>query len=211
MRWRLVRSSWSTIQTLWSGDETDCFRSYGVSIFILASFMVSRAGRIYLMPAAQKARTSYLFRGFVHCSPFWRYDGERLSKSYGLFPNVLRKIQFDIANDTNRRIEQFNTSIYIPSFLLRHIPFHNRETASDMPNHRQFHLDERSASIIPPHRTAPLITIEYCTQCAIEETKDDRLIGAMIVNEYKVKATTWVDGREYSTEKTLKELKSEAA
>jgi hypothetical protein len=125
--------------------------------------------------------------------------------------HVIRKIQFDIVNDSNRRIEEFNISIYVPSSLLSHWDRdYPREIRSDEPSHRQFCLDEKSASLISPNRTVPIYTIEYCIDCAIEKTKDDKFIGALLVNDYAIQATAWIEGREYKTEKTIKELNLEA-
>jgi citrate lyase synthetase len=54
------------------------------------------------------------------------------------------------------------------------------------------------------------ITFDYCTECARPE-HESKLIGATSVSEMVVAAKAWVDGHEYSVEKTIKELDLEAA
>jgi hypothetical protein len=65
-----------------------------------------------------------------------------------------------------------------------------------------------SANPIPPHSTRTLVTIDYCAQCAVQNTRDDPIIGAMKINESTVTATVWIEGHEFSDEKTVKQLVS---
>ncbi len=120
--------------------------------------------------------------------------------------HTIRRVIIKLVNDTNRRITSFTSLVRIPTGLLKHWSAHYpQEVASDDRRHRCFRLDETVGPVYP-RATGHLITLEYCTQCAADETKDAPHIAPVLVDEYTIEATAWVDNREYRVSKTIKEL-----
>jgi hypothetical protein len=108
-----------------------------------------------------------------------------------------------------------NCQVRLPAGILKHWPesaFSLNEVKSDNPRYRCFSFDENfsGSGPIPPHRTRLLVTFPYCTTCAGEHSAESPAIAAALVAESIVEAKVWVDGREYSAAKTIKELGSEA-
>lgn len=73
-----------------------------------------------------------------------------------------------------------------------------------------FRSDENANGSISPHTTGQLFTFRYCTQCAGEYTGEEPAIAGALVAESVVEARVWLDDREYSDAKTIKELSDDA-
>lgn len=56
-----------------------------------------------------------------------------------------------------------------------------------------------------PHDRRRLAAYEYCTSCAVGK------VGGVsaLISEAKLGARIWIDGKEYSVEKTIKQLAAE--
>jgi hypothetical protein len=123
----------------------------------------------------------------------------------------IRQLSINLANDSNQRITSFNCHLRLPTGILTHwSATYLTEVKSDDPRYRCFSFDETFKGPIPPRKTGLLITFNYCTQCAAEHTKEVQAIAAAIVGESVIETRVWVDGREYSAAKTIKELSDEA-
>jgi hypothetical protein len=80
----------------------------------------------------------------------------------------IRQFVVSLVNDTNRRIEKFNVSIRVPSPLFKHFSgVIAHEVPSDDSRVRLFRFEERAATVASPHSTIGLMTLDYCTHCAM--------------------------------------------
>jgi len=125
----------------------------------------------------------------------------------------VRQLAVKLINNSNNRISNYNCELSMPSGLLRHwsasYPSEKKRSPND--RNRYFSFDENTTQrAIPPRSTETLATFEYCVECAAEQTGEGAFFGGVAVAEMLVKAKVWIDGREYATEKTVKELSAEA-
>jgi hypothetical protein len=119
----------------------------------------------------------------------------------------IHQLGVNLVNDSDNRIASFNCQVRVPAGILKHWSQHYpSEVRSDDPNYRCFSFDEGGRGQIPPRETMRIFSISYCTQCAIENTKDSPLIAAALVEGYVVEAKVWVDGRAYDDKRTLRAL-----
>lgn len=122
--------------------------------------------------------------------------------------HLIRQLQFRIANRTNSRLTQFSGILRIPAGILSH--WSNQyglpEEKSDDPDYRIFRFDENAIRPIQPQSTANVFTFDYCITCGLAYTKEDFYIAGLMLRGQKLEITVFVDGRQYQTVKTLKEL-----
>lgn len=125
----------------------------------------------------------------------------------------IRQVVVSLTNDSNQRITKLNCWIRLPAGFLKHwSATYVHEVKSDDGRYRDFRFDERStATQIAPHSTEGLMTFDICTHCAADSTGETPAIAAALVGESKIEAKVWVDRKEYSAEKTIKELTSDVA
>lgn len=119
----------------------------------------------------------------------------------------IRRLEINLVNRTNNRIDQYEFEIRLPSSILKHwtAPYPT-EIRCNVPGLRCFRFDQNGRGAIRPQdQMVNPITFEYCTKCAMPE-HEDRAIGAALVAEAKLGARAWVDGNEYVVEKTIKQL-----
>lgn len=116
--------------------------------------------------------------------------------------HAIRQLQLMLINDSNKRIDRFDGELFIPAALLKHwSAIYPHEVGRSDP--RRFRFDEKSIGrTANPHDQVPMLSYEYCAACAAEA------VGAP--PDLKIKGTIWIDGREYSTEKTIFQLHYEA-
>ena len=128
--------------------------------------------------------------------------------------HAIRQLQFSLVNDSGSRINEISGEIRVPAGILKHwsCGYGMDENLSEDGRFRIFRFDERICALRPiqPRSVGVISTMDYCTQCAIEDTRDSEAVGALIVAEYLVEITVWIDGREYSDAKTMKQLSSAA-
>jgi hypothetical protein len=123
----------------------------------------------------------------------------------------IRQLSVNLVNDGNQRITNFNCQVRLPVGILKHwSASYPGEAGSDDSRYRCFILDETFKGPIPPHWTEQLRSFPYCTHCAAEYTGEASPIAAALVGESVVEAKVWIDGREYSIAKTIKELSADA-
>jgi len=118
----------------------------------------------------------------------------------------IRKYRLTLVNDTNERISQYNGKIWVPGSILKH--WNSRylnEVKIDDPHRRCFRIDEEGRGIVTPHDNFTLFEDSYCTTCALEAAGG---IGAL-VSEAQIEAKIWINGREYTVAKTLKQIAME--
>lgn len=121
--------------------------------------------------------------------------------------HAILRLEITLVNDTNQSITKLNAIVRIPVGILKHwTAAYPTEAKSDDPRHRCFRFDEKQSGSIPPHDTRCLISFEYCTQCALPSAGG---IAALIA-EATVDARVWIDGQEYSAQKTIIELSRDA-
>lgn len=119
-----------------------------------------------------------------------------------------------LINDSSECIQKYNCMVRIPGGLLRHRGGGlTREAPSDDPHYRVIRTDEthNRQALLPKSTLNHYTGLMCCPQCAINDTGDAPEIGALIVAESVIEATLWVDGREYSESKTVKQLTLSAA
>lgn len=123
----------------------------------------------------------------------------------------IRRIVVSLVNGSNQRITSFNCLVRLPAGILAHwSAIHPSEVKSDDQRYRCFRFDEKGREPIPPRATGHLTSFEYCTQCAVEHSKESPAIASALVGESLVEAKVWLDGKEYSAAKTIKELSADA-
>jgi hypothetical protein len=123
----------------------------------------------------------------------------------------IRQLSVSLVNDSNQRITSFNCQVRLPTGILTHwSATHPTEVKSDDPRYRCFSFDEKFKGQVPPHKSEQLIFFNYCTRCAADHTGETLAIAGAIVGESVVEAKVWLDGREYSAAKTIRELTNEA-
>jgi len=124
--------------------------------------------------------------------------------------HLIRRLEVNLVNKTNDRIENYEFEIRLPSSILKHwSATYPAEVRCDIPGLRCFRFDQTGRGAVRPHDQLPNpITFEYCTECALPE-HGDRAIGAALVAETRLGARAWVKGNEYVAEKTIKELAAE--
>ncbi|MGB6877415.1 MAG: hypothetical protein WBD87_15420 [Candidatus Acidiferrales bacterium] len=121
--------------------------------------------------------------------------------------HVIRQLEVTLVNDTNQRITQYSCLIELPSGILKHWNAHYvLEIRSQDPTRRFFRLTESNKGPLEPRDRIVLATFEYCTQCALETS----LVISTLVGSPPVKATVFINNREYSAEKTIPELAVDA-
>jgi len=116
----------------------------------------------------------------------------------------ISQLETALVNDTNDRIEKYEVEVRIPSSLLRHSNTHYmiEVKPSDPSGLRIFRFDQSIYGAIRPHDRLSLATFEYCTKCAADWHGG----VTALVSEAKLGVRAWVAGREYRTEKTIKQL-----
>lgn len=113
-------------------------------------------------------------------------------------------LQVHLINGTNRPIGEFHGELHIPSALLKHeSPVYPTEFACTTSGERCFRLMSQGKSIAP-HDNTMIFTISYCTACAVDVKGD--FVSAAVVADAKIRAIAWIDGEEYSVDKTVKQL-----
>lgn len=123
----------------------------------------------------------------------------------------IRQLAVGLVNGSNQRITSWNCRVRMPAGILAHWSAHHpSEVKSDDQRYRCFSSDEKGRGPIPPRTTGQLITFDYCTQCAMEHSGETPAIASALVGESLVEATVWLDGKEYSSAKTIKELSADA-
>lgn len=100
----------------------------------------------------------------------------------------------------------------IPAGILKHWSntYALDEEPSNDPRYRIFRFDEKNIRPIQPRTTGHVSTFDYCIPCAITDTGEREPWGGAIVADREVELTIWIDGRNYQTVKTLKELSRES-
>ena len=121
--------------------------------------------------------------------------------------HVIRKVQVILVNDTTERFASFDCEIRLPASILKHwSATYPSEVKHGDPDWRYFSLNEKSNAIIQPRNTRVLTFFDYCTQCA----DDASMRTPGLVASSVIKATIWINGREYSDSKTIQELAEDA-
>jgi hypothetical protein len=125
----------------------------------------------------------------------------------------LRELQFSIVNDSAKRIREISGQLRIPAGILTHrsltLPL-EVVGSSDDHRYRIFRFDEKDVEAIQPRTTRRIATYEYCVRCGKNYTGETDVIAEALILHYEVQATFWIDGKEYTLIKTMKELWLEA-
>lgn len=113
-----------------------------------------------------------------------------------------------LVNETNDRINAYDFEIRLPEGLLKHwsTVYPGEVKPSPEPNYRCFRSSHVGRGPVPPHDKKQLITFEYCTTCGVAH----HLGIKAAVSEEKIRARVWTSNREYSIERSLREMALEA-
>ena len=120
-----------------------------------------------------------------------------------------RSLIVGVANDGNQRITSFNCEVRLPAGLLKHgnvKAFLPQEKKTDDQRYACYAFDEMYKPAIAPHSDDELMVFPCCLTCAMEDTGEMPVIAGALINEQRVQVRLWIDGREYETEKTIREL-----
>jgi hypothetical protein len=121
-----------------------------------------------------------------------------------------RQLAVSLVNDSNERIASWNCLVSLPTGVLSHwSAVYLSEVKSENHRYRCFRFDESSLGAVSPHTTGHPITFDYCTQCAVEHSGEGLAVGSALVAESLVEVKFWIDNREYSVARTVKELSEE--
>jgi hypothetical protein len=123
----------------------------------------------------------------------------------------IRTLAVSLINNRSERITSFNCRVRLPVGILKHWSAgYMSEMKSDDQRYRCFGFDESFKRVaISPHTQAELITFNYCTACAGDHSGESPAIASAVVGESEVEAKVWIDGREYTGKKTIRELSSD--
>jgi hypothetical protein len=124
----------------------------------------------------------------------------------------IRQLSVQVVNNSNNRISNYNCELSIPKGLLHHwSATYPTEIKQNDSRNRLFRFNENNRGIpISPRSTGNVATFEYCEECAAEQTGEGSFFGGVAVAEMRITVKLWTDGREYSDEKTVKELSTGA-
>jgi hypothetical protein len=127
------------------------------------------------------------------------------AKGYMNEGHVIRKLEVTLVNGTNQRITEYTCMVWLPASIFKHwpdlrLPGETSPIGSDPRRCRFKETDKGSAKprAVDSRDEARLATLDYCTRCA------------GISPEEIVEAKVWIDGLEYSDQKTIKELAADA-
>jgi hypothetical protein len=121
--------------------------------------------------------------------------------------HAIRKVVVTLANDSSERIQKYDLEVAIPTGLLKHWSANYlSELRLGDSQRRYFRFNEADFTIVNPHTTVTLASYDYCTKCAL----DDCGGIAALVAEAVIEAKLWIDGREYSVQKAIRELAEDA-
>jgi len=124
----------------------------------------------------------------------------------------IRPLTVKLVNNSNSRISKYNCELSMPTGLLRHwSATYPTEIKSNESRYRCFRFDENNRGMaIPPRSTETIATFQYCVDCARQETGEGEFFGGVAVSEMIITAKIWIEEREYSVEKTVKDLSLES-
>jgi hypothetical protein len=126
--------------------------------------------------------------------------------------HALRTLVVTLVNDTSQRVTEYDCEVTLPVGILKHRDGKIlAEVRSNEPNRRRFRFDETlrgapKGRVLMPRDQMTLMTFDYCTACALVDCGG---IPALVA-EAVIDAKVWVEGREYSVSKTIKELAIDA-
>lgn len=119
----------------------------------------------------------------------------------------IHQLRVTLFNGTNTRITTYNGKLWVPRQLLAHWNtnyfFEDKDNGTQ--THRCFRFSEEGRGAINPQDSMPPLTIEYCTQCAIDAGE-----LPAIVSEMAFEAKAWVNSRVYSLKASLIQMAREA-
>jgi hypothetical protein len=122
--------------------------------------------------------------------------------------HLIGRLIFSVVNNTSHRITQLSGTLKVPTGTLRHwsntYGFNEEHSTDD--RYRIFRFDETNIRAIQPHTTGHITNFDYCITCGIQDTGETPQLGGVFVSEREVELKVWIEGREYQTLKTMKEL-----
>jgi hypothetical protein len=116
-------------------------------------------------------------------------------------------LRIALVNDTSQRIIAYDVEVSLPEGILKHWSAnYTAEVPRRDPHHRLFRFNEKGRATLNP-RSDMKMTFDYCTKCSGSE------VGATpaAAGDGTVSVKAWAEGREYSVEKTIKQLSMERA
>jgi hypothetical protein len=121
--------------------------------------------------------------------------------------HMIRQLRVTLFNGTNDRITSYSGKLWVPKPLLNHWGAHYgaEDTKSATPTHRCLVFSELDRGAINPQESMPPLTIEYCTQCAIDS-------GSLppSVSEMEFEAKAWANSQMYQLKKSLIQMARDA-
>jgi hypothetical protein len=121
--------------------------------------------------------------------------------------HLIRKLVVTLINNTSNRIKNYDLEIGISASLLRHwSAVYPMEVRRDDINRRYFRFNEADFAPSNPHSSLQLASFDYCPTCALADAAGIEALAAGARTEAKL----WIDGRQYSVEKTVRELAEDA-
>lgn len=118
----------------------------------------------------------------------------------------IRWLETVLVNETNNRIDHYELEVRLPSSVLKHFNYdYPNEVPCEIEGLRCFRFDQLGFGAIRPHDRKSLAKYEYCIECAIAQ-RGGGIIEAQLIAESKLGARIWINGREYVSEKTIKQL-----
>ncbi len=125
--------------------------------------------------------------------------------------HAIRRVEINLINNTNDRIENYEFEVRLPSGILKHwSSVYAAEVPCNFPGLRCFRFNQEGRGAVRPKDQLPNpIVFDYCTRCALPEHENEKN-GATLVAEMKLGARAWVNGNEYPIEKTIREVGIEA-
>jgi hypothetical protein len=120
--------------------------------------------------------------------------------------HAIRQLLFTVFNDGNSRIREISGKLKIPEGILAFPLFQLQNQLTADGRYRVFRFDEVNVGVIQPNSPSRTLEIDYCKECAVDIAKARDPLGHLLVDEYLVEITVWVEGEEYHSEKTMKQL-----
>ncbi|MGH9687836.1 MAG: hypothetical protein ACRD5K_12175 [Candidatus Acidiferrales bacterium] len=112
----------------------------------------------------------------------------------------IRRFAVTLFNGTNTRITTYDGKLWVPLPFLAHwnAIYACEDKSSATSTHRCFRFSEDARGAINPQGSMPPLTIEYCTQCALDAGN-----SAQSVSEMEFEAKAWANSRGYSLKASL--------
>jgi hypothetical protein len=119
----------------------------------------------------------------------------------------IKTLELWLVNDTDQPIAAYNGKLRLPEDILKHWSaiYPLEQKPCDQVGMRCFRFSQADYGHANPRDRKRLFTTNYCTKCAVPQGEGE-FWGLTMVSQMVIDATTWINGKAYSTKVTIKDL-----